>query len=97
MTWQRSLIVLSAVLLIVAFALATAGPPDLPLELMLDRISPTFPTSLRAALPAWITERIVLPLLLRPAWLVPLSIGLLSACAALTFRSGKPVGRTKLR
>jgi hypothetical protein len=96
-TWQRSLIVLSAVLLIVAFALATAGPLDLPLELMLNRISPTFPTSLRAALPNWMADRIVLPLLLRPAWLVPLSVGLLCACAALTFPTGKPMGRTKLR
>ena len=97
MTWQRGLIVLSALFLVVAFALATAGPANLPLEQLLRRLSPGFASSLRSAFPAWMVDRIVLPLLVRPAWLVPLALGLLSAVGALTFPAGNSVGRTRIR
>lgn len=97
MTWQRSLIVLSAVLIVVAFALATAGPIDVPLELWLGRISPTLTTHIRSALPLWMGDRILWPLLTRPAWLVPLALGLCCAGGALTVPVKNPVRRRRLR
>ncbi len=97
MTCQRSLIVLSAMLLVVAFALAVAGPLDLPLEAMLRRISPELTASLRSGFPAWMAEHIVLPLLARPVWLVPLALGVVFAGGAMTFPPPKPIGRTRTR
>ncbi len=96
MTGQRSLIILAAVLLVVAFALATAGQIDAPLDELLARIDPALATRLRAALPDWMADRIVLPLLVRPAWLIPSALGLLCAGGALTFPAHKSIGRTRL-
>lgn len=97
MTWQRSLIVLSAVLIVVAFALATAGTGDVPLEEMLGRISPTLTTTLRSALPVWMADRMVRPLLMRPAWLIPLALALFCAGGAFTIPPRNSLGRTRLR
>ena len=97
MTGQRSLIVLSAVLLVVAFALATSGRIDVPLAEILGRIDPMLATRLRSALPDWMADRILLPLLVRPAWFLPLGLGLVCAGGALTFSAQKSLGRTRLR
>jgi hypothetical protein len=96
MRGQRSLIVLAALLLVLAFALATAGKGNVPLAELLGRIDPMLATRLRTAVPAWMADRILLPLLIRPAWLLPLALGLVCAGGAVTVAAPKSLGRTRL-
>ena len=96
MTGQRALIVLSAVRMVVAFALATAGRLDATLAEALARIDPMLATRMRSGVPVWMADRVLLPLLVRPVWLLPLALGLISAGGALTFSAQKSLGRTRL-
>jgi hypothetical protein len=88
---HRILSILAAILLVGAFALASADTFDLALGEMLSAVDPELPTKLRAALPAWMADDL-LPLLLRPAWVLPAALGLVSAGVALTI-TRPPAGR----
>ncbi len=89
---------LSAALLVVAFALATAGRPDASLGEMLSRISLTLPTTMRSFVSTWIADRVLLPLFIRPAWLLPLCFALVCGGWALSLPDGdRPIGRSRLR
>lgn len=81
---HRILSILAAILLVGAFALASAETFDLALGDMLSAVDPMLPTRLRAALPVWMADGLLLPLLLRPAWVLPAALGLVSAGVALT-------------
>ena len=84
---QRVLAVISAVLLVATVAIATFGQGNFSLDQALYLIDP----DIAGALPAWssrilgdaIWRDVVQPLLVRPAWLVPASLGLV--CAGLSF------------
>lgn len=105
MTLTRSLNVLAAIFLVLAFALVSILPPftslgevianyDHPLLLWLKA---TFETRL----PEWLWLDIVVPLLLRPVWLLPLSFGLVLIGLSVTLSSrkgkGKKVARSRWR
>jgi len=98
---QRVLAVLSAILLVGAVALATLGPPSVPLGqvlLMVDHdLTETLHTGIEQHLADWIWSDVALPLLVRPAWLVPASLGLLCAGAAFSVAGRKPAGRPHRR
>jgi hypothetical protein len=100
-TLQRILAVLSAMLLVGAVALATLGPPSVPLGgllLMIDRdLTDTLRIGIEQHFAAWIWADVVVPLLVRPAWLVPASLGLITAGVALSLSGRKPAGRTHRR
>ena len=97
MIWRRGLSILAAVFFVVAFALAVAHPSNVPLGQVLARVHPMLPTHLRLTLPVWVADHLLLPLLLRPAWLVPLALALICAAGAVTMQPRKPVGRTRPR
>ncbi len=88
---SRTFAVLAALLLVGAVALAMLAPPELPLGQALFLLDHRLPDALRGGIEGhgggWVWREMVLPVLRRPAWLVPASIGLLCAGASLTFGS----------
>ncbi len=82
---RRIFMMLSAVMLVGAFALASVGvqPPDL--VTVLGWLDATWPDRLARLASSWVTNRLIQPLLDRPAWLLPGSLGLILGAAAVTF------------
>jgi hypothetical protein len=84
---QRTLAVLSAILLVGAVALATLGPGTTSLGRALFQLDPNLPENLHGwlerTLGTWTWANVVLPMMLRPAWLLPASFGLI--CVGLSF------------
>ena len=84
----RVLAVLAAMALVGAFALATMLPPLTSLaELMAMLDSPTLinlPATIHGHAPAWVWEWLVLPLLMRPVWLLPAAFGVVLGGLAIT-------------
>ena len=98
---QRALAVLSAILLVGAVALATLGPPGVPLGQVLFLIDHDLMESLHrvivGGIAGWAWSDIVVPLMLRPAWLVPAAAGILCAGGALSLSGRKPAVRSRRR
>ena len=98
---QRILAVLSAILLVGSVAIGTIGPPGTPLgealylldEGLVERLHDII--ALHVAEWAW--SNLAVPLLLRPAWLVPAAMGLICAGMALSLSNRKPARRTHRR
>lgn len=88
-------------LLVGAVALATLGPPAVPLGGLLAMIDHDLTETLRSGieqyLAGWIWSDLMVPLLIRPAWLVPASLGLVTAGVALSISGRKPAGRPHRR
>lgn len=83
---RRTLAICAAVLLVAAFALATLEPPDMPLGSLLYSLDAGFLNLLQGEiqrhLPSWLWGRVVVPVLIRPAWLLPAAGGILCAGGA---------------
>lgn len=90
---QRILAVLAAALLVGAVAVAVLGPPSMPLGaalFMLDHdMMQAFQGGVEAHFDHWMWDDVVMPLLVRPAWLLPASIGLICAGASLTLSNSQ--------
>jgi hypothetical protein len=88
----RVFTVLAAVCLVGAFALASLAPPDLPLGRALYMADRDLLTGIErfveAHIAPWVWSGMAVPLLLRPVWLIPASIGLICGGAAATLTSG---------
>jgi hypothetical protein len=88
---QRVLAVLAAVLLIASVSLAILGPVGVPLGqalILVDRsILDTVQAAIDQHLAHWIWTYVWLPWLVRPAWLLPASLGLVCAGASMTLAS----------
>lgn len=101
MTLQRILAVLAAVLLVGAVALAMMLPPTLPLGqlmLMLDHdATDAAHAFVGRHFYEWAWSDLAVPLLLRPAWLAPATLGLICAGAAASIASRKTAGRSHRR
>lgn len=101
MTLQRILAVLAAILLVGAVALAMLIPPSLPLGqvlLMLDHDATNAVHDFMGRhFSEWIWSDLAMPLLLRPAWLVPAALGLICAGAATSVSIKKTAGRSHRR
>jgi hypothetical protein len=84
--FRRILAICAAVLFVAAFALATLEPPDMPLGSFLYSVDSGFLNFLQATiqhgLAPWLWDRVVVPVLMRPAWLLPVAAGILCAGAA---------------
>ncbi|MBV9756571.1 MAG: hypothetical protein JO047_05910 [Alphaproteobacteria bacterium] len=97
----RILAVLAAILLVGAFTLATLLPPDLPLSAGLAMLQDGLPARIQAwtnaQLPGWVWLHLALPLLTRPVWLVPASLGVVAAGAAATLASSATASRSRRR
>jgi len=87
----RILAVLAAILLVGAVGVAMLGPPGLPLgraiSLLDQGLLSTLHDGIRAHVGTWLWDDVLLPLLVRPAWLVPASIGVIFAGASVTVGS----------
>lgn len=98
---QRILAVLAAIFLVGAVGLATLGPPDMPLGQMLFVIHEGAMKGLQSFvqqhLSPWLWDEVAVPLLVRPAWLVPAAIGIVCAGLAVTVapRRGAPRPRRR--
>jgi hypothetical protein len=96
----RIFAVLAAVFLVGAFALASLNAPDMPLAQALFMLNRTAVEALRAGIQAhaapWLWDSVAVPLLLRPVWLLPASIGVICAGVSLTFTS-QPTHRSRRR
>jgi hypothetical protein len=88
---QRILAVLAAVLLVASVSVGTLGPPGVPLGQMLILIDPSMLSTVHQAvdhyLVDWVWTYLIVPWLVRPAWLLPASIGLICGGASLTLAS----------
>ena len=98
---QRILAVLAALLLVGAVALAMLGPPSVPLGQALFMLNHDLMDVLHSGverhLSAWLWENIAMPLLLRPAWLVPAALGLICAGISLSLSTRKSARRSHRR
>ena len=85
---QRILAVISAVLLVTAVAIATFGPESISLgqalHLLDHDVLDKLPDWSARMLGNWVWSSVVQPLLVRPAWLVPASAGIV--CVGLLHR-----------
>jgi hypothetical protein len=84
---QRILAVLSAVLLVGAVGLATLGQGAISLGRALYELDPGLADGMHGwmvrTFGGWAWADVALPLMLRPAWLLPASLGLI--CVGLSF------------
>jgi hypothetical protein len=98
---QRVLAVLAAVLLVGAVAVAMLGPPELPLGqalFMLDRdMMEALHSGIEKHLSGWIWNNLLVPLMVRPAWLVPAATGLICAGVSLSLATRKSPHRSHRR
>jgi hypothetical protein len=99
---RRVLAVVAAVLLVGAVALAMLGPPDMPLSQALLAIDQRTLGGLQSGIERifthWTWTQIALPVLMRPAWLIPAALGLIFAGLSLTFPGGgRPQGSRQRR
>lgn len=98
---QRILAVLSAALLVSAAAVALLGPPGVPLGQALLEIDPRILDGLQSGMgrifPSWLWTEVVLPVLVRPAWLPPTGLGLICGGLSLTLPHGRRAERPRQR
>ncbi|MDR3536776.1 MAG: hypothetical protein P4L71_09780 [Acetobacteraceae bacterium] len=98
---QRIFAVLAAALLVGAVALATLGPPSLPLGqliFMLDHdVMDAMRVGIEGHIAGWLWRSVAVPVLVRPAWLVPAGLGLICAGAAVSLFNRKPARRSHRR
>jgi hypothetical protein len=97
----RILAVLAAVNLVAAFALATLLPPETTLAQTIADLEPDLLYALHALVVAhlstWVWGHLFMPVLLRPCWFLPTSVGLVCVGGAMTLGSRKSVPRSHRR
>jgi hypothetical protein len=82
-------------MLIGAFALATLGPPGVPLGHVLFTLDTPVMDWVQHHVGGWIWLNVADPLLFRPAWLVPAALGIIFAGASLTLASRPQTHRSR--
>jgi hypothetical protein len=90
---QRIFAVLAAMLLVGAVALAMLGPPSVPLAQALFMIDHDLMNALHSGIEqhvsAWLWDNVAMPVMVRPAWLVPAALGLICVGLSLTLSTRK--------
>ena len=98
---QRILAVLAAMLLVGAVALAMLGPPEVPLGQVLFMVDHDLMNAVHSFieqhLAGWLWDYLVVPLMLRPAWLVPAALGLILGGMSLSLSTRKTTHRSHRR
>ena len=101
MITTRIFSVLAAILLVAAFTLATVLPPDLALAGAVSMLDGDLLVRVQELakdqLPPWVWPHLALPLLLRPVWLVPATLGIVFAGCAATLASAGTASRSRRR
>jgi hypothetical protein len=98
---RRVLAVLAAILLVGSVALATLESPDMPLGQVLLMYDRAFLTTLQSQVdrffPHWMWTEVLLPVMMRPAWLIPAALGLICVGLSLTLPTGRRAERPRQR
>jgi len=101
MAAYRILAVIAAALLVGSVALATLGPPEVPLGQLLFMIDHETMNRVQSwvlhYLGDWVWRYGVSPVMVRPAWLVPAALGLVCVGASVTLSARKPAHRSHRR
>lgn len=92
---SRAFIVLAATGLVIAFGIAALAPVGLTLAGGLERLDPGTVAVLHQHLPDLAWRDLVAPFLIRPAWILPLMLSLVSIGLAISIR--RPVGMSLRR
>jgi hypothetical protein len=98
---QRALAVISAILLVAAVAVATFGPESLSLGQALylfdHDVVDKLPGWSSRLLGNWVWSSVIQPLLVRPAWLVPASAGIVCVGLSMSLSNRKTTHRAHRR
>jgi hypothetical protein len=98
---QRILAVLAAILLVGAVALAMLGPPEVPLGQAVFMIDHDLMEGMHrfvgTHLATWLWDYVIVPVLVRPAWLVPAALGLICGGVSLSLSTRKAARRSHRR
>ncbi len=98
---QRVLAVISAVFLVAAVAVATFGPESISLGQALylfdHDVMGKLPGWVTRTLGTWVWNSVLQPLLVRPAWLVPASAGIIAAGLSASLSNRKSTHRSRRR
>jgi hypothetical protein len=98
---QRVLAVISAVLLVAAVAVATFGPESISLGqalYLLDHdVLDKLPGWATRIMGNWMWNSVIQPLLVRPAWLVPASAGIVCVGLSVSLSNRKTTHRSHRR
>jgi hypothetical protein len=98
---QRVLAVIAAILLVAAVGVATFGPQSVSLGqalfLLNHDVLEKLPQWLDRTLGAWAWRSLIQPLLVRPAWLVPASLGVVCIGLSLSLSNRKTTHRSHRR
>lgn len=101
MILRRILAVLAAALLVGTVAMATLAPADMLLGQALLAIDRNTVGGLQSWIESvsahWMWTDVVLPVLVRPVWLLPASLGLICAGLSLTLPHGRRAERSRQR
>jgi hypothetical protein len=88
---SRAFAVLSAVFFVLAAAIALDGPVNLGLADAMQLADAGLPEMLHSHASPWLWEHMALPVMRRPAWLVPTALALVCAGLSLSLRPRTPV------
>jgi len=98
---QRILAILAAAFLVGAVGVALLGPPGMPLAQALlavdHRILDVTQSQVEHILSPWLWTEVIMPVLVRPAWLPPTALGLICAGLSLTLPRGRRAERPRQR
>ncbi len=98
---QRVLAVISAILLVAAVAIATFGPESISLGqalYLLDHdVLDKLPDWSTRMMGNWFWSSVIQPLLVRPAWLIPASIGIVCVGLSVSLSNRKTTHRSHRR
>ena len=97
----RVFAVIAALCMVTAFAIAALFPPDLLLGQLLAMADYDtlvgFQNFVRSHLGIWVWTSFCVPLIARPAWFLPLSLGLVTAGLAATLSTRPGPARSRRR
>lgn len=101
MILHRALAILAAVLLVAAVAIGTFGPESITLGqalYLLDHdVLDKLPAWSSRTFGDWMWVTLVRPLLIRPAWLIPASLGIVAAGLSVSLSNRKTTHRSHRR
>ena len=86
---------LAACFLVLAFAVAALGPLGLSLADAAHRLDDGLLARLYHDCPAVLWRQVMLPLLVRPAWVLPATLGIV--CSGLAITAARPLGLDRRR
>ena len=97
----RIFAVIAAMFLVLAFALATLLPPEMPLSQAVSVVNHgwlvAFQDIVRNNVSEWVWMNLAVPLLLRPVWLLPVALAMVAGGAAITLSSRRGSTRSHRR